>query len=72
MHIKFTNNSSAECYQKPKKREARERYQSLSEEEEEKTRYNGHEQYKTLPEHEKQRSVEYRRSHLKIRKSVLQ
>ena len=44
---------------------------NLSEEEKEKTRQYGDEQYKNLPEHKKERLVEYKISCLKIQKRAL-
>ena len=42
-------------------KKARERYQNLSKEEEEKKQQYGHEQYKNLSENKKQKPVEYRK-----------
>ena len=60
VYIKVENNPSTRYYEK-KQREvvikASERYQSPSEEDEEKKPQYGHKRYKNLPEHEKQKLV---------------
>ena len=48
---------------------ARERYQSLSEEEKENKQHYGSERYKNLPEDEKQNLVEYRKKYYRMKKT---
>ena len=60
----FQNNTELQ------KKNACERYQSLSKEEKEKKQQHGHEQYKNLPEDRKQKFVEYRKIY-KMRKNAL-
>ena len=60
-YIKLPNDLSAKCYRNNKERlqkQAREKYQSLSEEKKEQY---GHEQRNNLPRSEKQKLVEYRK-----------
>ena len=62
-YIKFPKDSSAKYYQNNKERlqkEAREKYQSLS-----KKQQYGFEQYKNIPEDEKQKLVEYSKNIIK-------
>ena len=68
-------NSSAKYYQDNKERLQKrtcERYQRLSNKEKEKKKQQyGREQYKILPEDEKQKLDEYRRKYYKLRKKFL-
>ena len=68
-------NSSAKYYQDNKERlqkRACERYQRLSNKEKEKKKQQyGREQYKILPEDEKQKLDEYRKKYYKLRKNAL-
>ena len=52
------------------KKKACERCQNLSKEEKEKKRQQGRERYNNLPEHEKQKLVEYRKKYHRMRKKA--
>ena len=71
----MSKDSPAKYYQNNKDKlqnKARERYQSLSKgEKEKKNQQYGCEQYKNLPEDEKQKLVEYRKEYYKMIKNAI-